>query len=105
MTFEIDNSSLATPHTLFAPPPTKDLIPDHCFSLVVLALVYLRDLCRTTFSDLRRHFLRSTEQGFLIVPFARTTTKQNRAFSLVGPLSRLGHLLVLCIEIYIALLT
>jgi len=33
-----------------------------------------------------RRSLRSTECGFLIVPFARTTTKQNRVFSVVGPL-------------------
>ena len=29
--------------------------------------------------------LRSTERGVLMVPFARTATKQNRAFSVVGP--------------------
>src|SRR5688572_15352964 len=32
-----------------------------------------------------RRCLRSTERGVLIVPFARTATKQNRAFSVVGP--------------------
>jgi|SRR6218665_533239 len=34
---------------------------------------------------LGRRSLRSTERGFLIVPFARPTTKQNRVFSVVGP--------------------
>jgi len=32
-----------------------------------------------------RRSLRSTERGFLIVVFAHKTTKQNRAFSVVGP--------------------
>ena len=31
-----------------------------------------------------RRFLRSTEQGLLLVPFFHTATMQNRAFSVVG---------------------
>jgi len=31
------------------------------------------------------HSLRSTERGFLIVPFARTSTEPNRAFSVDVP--------------------
>ena len=53
-------------------------------SLLGLAPAYLRDLCCTTMEILGRRSLRSTGRGFLIVPFAHTTTKQNCAFSVVG---------------------
>src|SRR6218665_3296668 len=54
-------------------------------SLLGFALTYLRDPCCTTMGIPARRSLCSTECGFLIVPFARTTTKQNRVFSVVGP--------------------
>ena len=48
-----------------------------------LAPAYLRDLCSTNIDIPVRRSLCSTEQGFLMVSFARTTNKQNRAFSVV----------------------
>ena len=47
--------------------------------------VYLRDLCCHTPDTRGRSSLRSLEQGLLFVSFARTSTTQARAFSLVGP--------------------
>jgi len=54
-------------------------------SLLGLAPAYLRDLCCPTLGSPGRRSLRSTERGVLMVPFARTATKQNRAFTVVGP--------------------
>ena len=53
-----------------------------------LAPAYLSELCYSSSSLSTRSLrsLRSAEQGLLTVPFARTSTKQNRAFSVVGPL-------------------
>ena len=50
-----------------------------------LAPTYLRDLCRPVSGDQGCRSLRSSGRGILIVPFARTATMQNRAFSVVGP--------------------
>src|SRR6218665_2816005 len=52
-----------------------------------LAPAYLRDLCRPTPGIRGRTSLRSSEQGVLFVPLARTctSTTQARAFSVVGP--------------------
>src|SRR6218665_2072583 len=47
--------------------------------------VYLRELCCPPLSAMSSRSLRSSQQGFLLVPFARTSTKQIRAFSVVGP--------------------
>ena len=49
-----------------------------------LAPAYLSELCSSLSTGGLRS-LRSAEQGLLTVPFARTSTKQNRAFSVVGP--------------------
>src|SRR6218665_3632567 len=49
------------------------------------APAYLRDLCCPTPGTRDRSSLRSSEQGLLFVPFARTSTTQARAFSVVGP--------------------
>src|SRR6218665_2326958 len=49
-----------------------------------LAPAYLRDLCHPTPGTRGCSSLRSSEQGLLFVPFARTTTTQARAFSVVG---------------------
>src|SRR6218665_3245559 len=54
-------------------------------SLLGLTLTHLRGLCCTTMGIPGRRSLRSTKCSFLIVPFAHTTTKQNHAFSVVGP--------------------
>jgi len=54
-------------------------------SLLSLAPAYLRDPCCTTMGIPGRRCLRSTELYVLIGPFARTATKTNRAFSVVGP--------------------
>src|SRR6218665_1930542 len=50
-----------------------------------LASAYLRDLCCPTPGTRGRSSLRSLEQGLLFVPFARPSTTQARAFSVVGP--------------------
>src|SRR6218665_1652777 len=49
--------------------------------LVGLAPVYLRELCCPPLSAMSSRSLRSSQQGLLLVPFARTSTKQIRAFS------------------------
>src|SRR6218665_1770227 len=46
-----------------------------------LAPAYLRDLCHPTPGTRGCSSLRSSEQGLLFVPFARTSTTQARAFS------------------------
>ena len=51
-----------------------------------LAPAYLSELCSPSLSIRSLRSLRSAEQGLLTVPFARTSIKQNRAFSVVGPL-------------------
>ena len=53
--------------------------------LLGLAPAYLRELCCPVLSARGSRSLRSSEQGLLLVPFARTSTRQNRAFSVVGP--------------------
>src|SRR6218665_4060278 len=50
-----------------------------------LAPAYLRDLCCTTPGTRGRSSLRSSEQRLLFVPFARTSTTQARALSVVCP--------------------
>jgi hypothetical protein len=54
--------------------------------LLGLAPAYLRDLCCPVLTAKGSRPLRSSEQGLLHVPFARTSTRQNRAFSVVGRL-------------------
>src|SRR6218665_2048179 len=55
--------------------------------LVGLAPVYLhvRELCCRPLSAMSSRSLRSFQQGLLLVRFARTSTKQMCAFSVVGP--------------------
>src|SRR6218665_844485 len=62
--------------------------------LVGFAPVYLRELCcpplsamssRCVLYVLFQIFSSSSQQGLLLVPFRRTSTKQIRAFSVVGP--------------------
>ena len=53
--------------------------------LLVLAPAYLWDLCCPTPGPRAYSSLRSIERGLLFVPFARTSTSQARAFSVVGP--------------------
>src|SRR6218665_2444692 len=55
--------------------------------LLGLAPLYLRELCCPLHSAMRSRSLRSSQEGLLLVPFARTCTsaKQSRAFSVVGP--------------------
>ena len=54
-------------------------------SLLGLASAYRQGLCCPTMGIPDRRSLRSAERCFLIVRFAPTTTRQNRAFSVVGP--------------------
>src|SRR6218665_2345717 len=50
-----------------------------------LAPVYLRELCCPPLSAMSSRSLRSSKQGLLlVVPFAPTSSKQIRAFSMVG---------------------
>ena len=51
-----------------------------------LAPTYLRELCCLISVVPGRRILRSAEKGVLMVPFARTATMQNRAFSVAGPM-------------------
>src|SRR6218665_1961125 len=60
-----------------------------------LGSTYLRDFCCTTLSAPGRRSLRCTERSVQIVPFVRKRTKQNRAFSVVGPSLWNVHPLVL----------
>jgi hypothetical protein len=46
---------------------------------------YLRDLCRPVSDVVARRALRSVTTGQLLVPRARLTARQRRAFSVVGP--------------------
>src|SRR6218665_529671 len=48
-------------------------------------MAYLRDLCYPTPGTRGRSSLRSMERGVLFVPIAHTSTRQARAFSVVGP--------------------
>src|SRR6218665_3358244 len=53
--------------------------------LLGLAPLYLRELCCPLQSAMSSRSLRSSQQGLLQVPFARTSAKQSRAFTVVGP--------------------
>ena len=50
-----------------------------------LAPLYLRELCCPLLSAMSSRSLRSSQQGLLLVLFARTATKQSRVFPVVGP--------------------
>jgi hypothetical protein len=54
-------------------------------SLLCLAPVYHRELCRSTQDVQGRRSLRSSAQGELLIPYARTSIRQRRAFSVAGP--------------------
>src|SRR6218665_638632 len=49
------------------------------------APAYLIDLCRPMTGAQGSRFLRSAERGVLVLPFARTASMQNRAFSVASP--------------------
>src|SRR6218665_2481780 len=53
--------------------------------LLGLALAYHVEFCGPTQSARSSLSLRSADQGLLRVPFARTSTRQKRAFAVVGP--------------------
>src|SRR6218665_923022 len=53
--------------------------------LLGLAPLYLRELCCPLHSAMSSRSLRLSQQGLLLVPFACTSAKQSRAFSVVGP--------------------
>src|SRR5688572_10975803 len=54
-------------------------------SLVGTAPAYLQELCRPISVNIGRRPLRTAARGDLSVLFARTSTMQHRAFSVVGP--------------------
>src|SRR6218665_2144953 len=60
------------------------------YSLIGQASAYLADLCCPSLTAWSTRHLRSADQGLLHVQFARTSTMQSRAFSVVGPLVRNG---------------
>ena len=51
------------------------------------APAYLQELCCPVSSQDGRRSLRSAAHGVLLVPFARTATVQQRAFSTIGPIT------------------
>src|SRR6218665_542279 len=53
--------------------------------LLSLAPAYLVDFCGPTQSARSSRSLRSADQGLLRLPFARTSTRQKRAFVVAGP--------------------
>src|SRR6218665_449248 len=61
--------------------------------LLGLAPLYLRELCCPLLSAMSSRSLRSSQEGLLFVPFARTSTKQSRAFPWWVPRSGMGSLL------------
>src|SRR6218665_1574306 len=54
-------------------------------TLLGLASAYLRELCCPIICPIGSRSLRSSDQGLLRLPFARTPIRHNRAFSVVGP--------------------
>src|SRR6218665_1482326 len=50
-----------------------------------LAPLYLRELCCPLHSAMNSRSLCTSQQGLLLVPFARTSAQQSRAFSVVCP--------------------
>src|SRR6218665_399936 len=56
------------------------------YSLIGQTPAYLTDLCCPSLTARSTRHLRLAEQGLLNVPFARTSTMQSWAFSVVGPL-------------------
>src|SRR6218665_534611 len=56
------------------------------YCLIGQAPAHPIELCSPSLSVRSTCHLRSAEQGLLHVPFARTSTMESRAFSMVGPL-------------------
>src|SRR6218665_173676 len=54
-------------------------------TLLAFAPAYLRELCCPIICPIGSRSLRSSDQGLLCLPFARTSIRQNRAFPVVGP--------------------
>jgi Reverse transcriptase (RNA-dependent DNA polymerase) len=52
-----------------------------------LAPSYLQELCRPSSGVMRRSTLRSANQAELLVPFSRTSIRQERSFSVAGPMT------------------
>src|SRR6218665_3014238 len=56
-----------------------------CLLPWALRQTYLVEFCGPTQSARNSRSLRSADQGLLRVPFARTATRQKRAFAVAGP--------------------
>ena len=56
-----------------------------CVCLCICAMIVIRSIFTLSCSLTGRSSLRSSSRGDFLVPFARTATKQRRAFSIVGP--------------------
>jgi len=54
-------------------------------TLLGLAPAYLRQLCCPIIGPIGSQSLCSSDQGLLRLPFARSSIRQNRAFSVAGP--------------------
>src|SRR5688572_15560886 len=65
--------------------------------LLGLAPAYLRELCRSTQDVQGRRSLRSSVQGELLVPYARTSIWERHTFSVAGPSTWNGLPLHLCL--------
>jgi len=70
--------------------PVAQRIPYRIAALVSRCIIgcapsYLRDLCRPVSDVVARRALRSAVTGQLLVPRARLTARQRRAFSVAGP--------------------
>ena len=70
--------------------PVAQRIPYRVAALVSRSILgcapsYLRDLCRPVSDVVARRALRSATMGQLLIPRARLTARQRRAFSVVGP--------------------
>src|SRR5688572_4614604 len=70
--------------------PVDQRIPYRVAALVSRCILgcapsYLRDLCRPVSDVVARRALRSATMGQLLIPRARLTARQRRAFSVVGP--------------------
>ena len=81
----VSNILLAVPIVHYSPLPSALVWADGSGLILGLAQAYLRDLCYPTLGTRGCSSLRSMERGVLFVPFARTSTRQAHAFSVVGP--------------------
>src|SRR5688572_17413176 len=59
-------------------------------AIIMVIIIVIIIICCPVLSAMGSRSLRSSEQGLLLVPFAITSTMQNRAFSVVDQVPRPG---------------